>query len=258
MRKPEPTYGYWRNKFCSDRSVLGRAIDVDGKPRAIIGVLPQSFSFVQDQHRDAFANEVHRAKDPPGRLQLASQPGQARGHDCAGQRRRGSDDPDRVSKPPTATRSAVKDFENLQLVLNLLPLRQEVVGNVDKLLWVVFGGIGLVLLIACANVANLLLVRAEGRQQELVIRAALGATRSRIASELLAESLILGGSVWRGIGSRTRLRSVAGSGCHGTDWPARLPCEIGIDGRIVLFAPSRWRRWPRADSSAQFPYSNTR
>jgi hypothetical protein len=67
------------------------------------------------------------------------------------------------------------------LTPTLLPLKQEVVGNVGLLLWVLMGGIGLVLLIACANVANLLLVRTEGRQQELALRAALGASRQRIA-----------------------------------------------------------------------------
>ena len=108
------------------------------------------------------------------------------------------------------------------------------VGNVDKLLWVLMGGIGLVLLIACANVANLLLVRAEGRQQEFAIRAALGATRGRIASELLAESLILaafGGVLGLGLayGALRALVAMA---------PTGLPRlhEIGIDGRIVLFA----------------------
>ena len=70
--------------------------------------------------------------------------------------------------------------------------KDRVVGDIGAVLWVLMGTIGMVLLIACANVANLLLVRAEGRQQELAVRAALGASRGRIARELLAESVMLG------------------------------------------------------------------
>ncbi|MGH9659551.1 MAG: FtsX-like permease family protein, partial [Bryobacteraceae bacterium] len=72
------------------------------------------------------------------------------------------------------------------------PLKQDVIGDVGKVLWVLMGTVGIVLLIACANVANLLLVNAEGRQQELAVRAALGASRLRIARELFAETMTLG------------------------------------------------------------------
>ncbi len=83
-------------------------------------------------------------------------------------------------------------FENARFGPKLQPLKQEVVGDIGATLWVLMGTIGLVLLIACANVANLLLVRAEGRQQELAIRAALGAGWGRIAREMLLESVTLG------------------------------------------------------------------
>ena len=83
-------------------------------------------------------------------------------------------------------------FEDAKLQPNLRLLKDDVIGDVGSVLWVLMGTIGMVLLIACANVANLLLVRAEGRQQELAVRAALGASRGRIACELLAESVVLG------------------------------------------------------------------
>src|SRR5712691_8790905 len=83
-------------------------------------------------------------------------------------------------------------YETWRITPALRPLKQEVVGNIGSVLWVVMGTIGIVMLIACANVANLLLVRAEARQQELAIRAALGAGWGRIVRELLLESLLLG------------------------------------------------------------------
>src|SRR5678809_1329810 len=83
-------------------------------------------------------------------------------------------------------------FESARLAPNLRLLKQDLIGDIGKVLWVLMGTIGVVLLIACANVANLLLVRVEGRQQELATRAALGAGWRRIARELLQESLLLG------------------------------------------------------------------
>ena len=83
-------------------------------------------------------------------------------------------------------------FDDAHLAPNITPLKDRVVGDIGKLLWVLMASIGMVLLIACANVANLVLVRVEGRRQELAIRAALGAGWSRIASELLFESVVLG------------------------------------------------------------------
>src|SRR5262249_49086231 len=124
-------------------------------------------------------------------------------------------------------------FEKLHPRPDLCPLKQDVVGDVSNLLWVLMGGIGLVLLIACANVANLLLVRTEGRQQELAVRAALGGTRTRIALELLLESFVIGviGSAL-GLGfAFGALRIVL------TMAPSNLPRvdEIGIDAYVLLF-----------------------
>src|SRR6185503_9289585 len=90
--------------------------------------------------------------------------------------------------PPGFTKQM---FDEARIGPNLRPLSQDVIGDVGRALWVIFGTVAIVLLIACANVANLFLVRAEGRQQELAIHAALGAGWRRVAWELLSESLTL-------------------------------------------------------------------
>ena len=93
-------------------------------------------------------------------------------------------------------------FQNARLAPRLQPLKQDIVGDIGTALWVVMGTLVLVLLIVCANVANLLLVRAEARQQELAIRAALGAGWGRIAREMLVESMtlaVLGGALGLGL-----------------------------------------------------------
>jgi hypothetical protein len=112
-------------------------------------------------------------------------------------------------------------------------LKQEIVGNVGSVLWVVTGTIGIVLLIACVNVANLLLVRAEARQLELTVRAALGAGRGRIARELLFESVLLGllgGTLGIGV-AVAAVRLLVSIG------PASLPRlhEVSLDAGSLIF-----------------------
>ena len=116
------------------------------------------------------------------------------------------------------------------------PLRDDVIGNVGEILWILLAAVGVVLLIACGNVANLFLVRAEGRHQELAMRAALGASRGRIARALLAESVVLalaGGAVGVALAQAATalLRTIA---------PAELPRvdDIGIDVTVLLFTLS--------------------
>ena len=97
-------------------------------------------------------------------------------------------------------------MEDARLAPNVRPLIDDLVGDIGKSLWVVMATIGIVLLIACANVANLLLVRTEGRAQELAVRAALGAGRGRLAREMLVESLLLGADGRSSSGSDSRSR----------------------------------------------------
>ena len=112
--------------------------------------------------------------------------------------------------------------------------RSTSIGDIGRVLWVLLGTVGLVLLIACANVANLFLVRAEGRQQELAIHAALGASSRRIAWELLSESLTLGARSAASSGSASRTPASARSSPIAPDGLPRLD-EIGIDPLVLLF-----------------------
>jgi predicted permease len=134
---------------------------------------------------------------------------------------------------PPPTGFSPRLIEDAQVAPNLRPLKQDVVGNVGNVLWVLMGSLALVLLIACANVANLLLVRVEGRRQELAIRAALGAGWGRIAADLLLESMVLGaagGLLGLALASAA-LRALVASA------PTGLPRlhEIGIDPAVLLF-----------------------
>src|ERR1700733_7249752 len=188
------SYGYWDQKFGGDPTVIGRSITADGKPRQIIGVLPQGFHFLDEKDAAIIAPfKWDRSKTKLGNFSYRAlarlKPGVTIEQASA----------DVARMLPIAIRSfpapdgfSVKLFEQAQIGPNLRPLKQDVVGDVGNVLWVLMGSIVGVLLIACANVANLMLVRVEGRRQELAIRTALGAGWRRIAGELLFESVILG------------------------------------------------------------------
>src|SRR4051794_4778860 len=185
-------HGYWAKKFGSDPSVIGRQIMLDGKPTEIIGVLPASFRFMNLNPQLVLPMRINRADIFVGNFSYQGlarlKPGVTLEQANADVARMIPLVMQRFPMPPGFTREM---FSQARIGANLRPLSQDVIGDVGRVLWVVFGTVGIVLLIACANVANLFLVRAEGRQQELAIHAALGASRSRISWELLSESLAL-------------------------------------------------------------------
>jgi hypothetical protein len=134
---------------------------------------------------------------------------------------------------PTIPGADPRVYESWRIAPALRPLKQDVVGNIGSALWVLMGTIGIVMLMVCANVANLLLVRAEARQQELAVRAALGAGWTRIIRELLVESLLLGmtgGALGLAL-AHAGLQMLIANG------PANLPRlhEISIDARALAF-----------------------
>jgi putative ABC transport system permease protein len=228
------TYGYWQRRFGGSPSTIGRSLVVDGKPRTIIGVMPQGFRFGNLPADLIFPAQLERNKLFLGQFNYQ---GVARLRPGVTLQQANADVarmiPIWLKSWPPAPGFSRDLFENAHFGPKVQPLKQEVVGDIGPTLWVLMGTIGLVLLIACANVANLLLVRAESRQQELAVRAALGAGWGRIAREMLLESLtlgVLGGALGLAL-AYGALRVLVVKG------PQTLPrlAEIGIDPLVLGF-----------------------
>jgi len=185
--------GYWHRRFGGDQSVVGRTLTIDAKPHTVIGVMPDTFQFLDEQADVLLPMRFDRSRVFLGNF---SYQGIARLRPGVTLEQANADVgrmlPIWLKAWPAPMGLDRKVFENAHIGPGLTPLKQDIVGDIRETLWVLMGTIGVVLLIACANVANLLLVRVEGRQQELATRAALGAGWRRIARELLHESLLLG------------------------------------------------------------------
>jgi predicted permease len=230
------SYNYWQKKFGGNNSVVGRTLNVDGTSREIIGVLPRNFQFLDNYNAALFLPmQQDRSKVKLGNFSFRGlarlKPGVTL--------KQANADMDRLlpiaihSFPaPDGFSSAL--FEKIKISTNLHTLKKDVVGDVGNVLWVLMGSILVVLLVACANVANLLLVRVEGRRQELAIRSALGAGRTNITMGLLFESAVLGitGGVIGLALAFAALRVLVAAA------PTGLPRlhEIGINFPVLLFA----------------------
>jgi putative ABC transport system permease protein len=228
------THGYWQRRFGGDNSIIGRTLTVDFRPRNVIGVMPQGFRALNPNAEIILPQRFERDKIFLGNFSYQGvarlKPGVTLQQANADVERMLTIWIESWPTPPGFDKAL---FLNARLAPNLQPLKKDVIGDIDTVLWVLMGTIGLVLLIACANVANLMLVRAEGRQQELSIRAALGAGWGRIAREMLLESVILGvlGGIL-GVGlAYIGLRVLVAIG------PATLPRldEIGINPLVLAF-----------------------
>jgi predicted permease len=228
------THGYWQRKFGSDPNVVGRQIVVEGRPNEIIGVLPESFRFLDRNPQLVMTFRFNRAEVFVGNFSYQGVARLKRGVTIeqanADVARMIPTLLERFPLPPGFSRQM---FEEIKMGPNVRPLAADVIGDVGQVLWVLLGTVGIVLLIACANVANLFLVRAEGRQQELAIHAALGADWRRIMWELLSESLTLalvGGIVGLAL-AQAGIRLLVAVAPEGLP---RLE-EIGIDPLVLLF-----------------------
>jgi len=228
------TSGYWKSKFGGESSAIGRTLMIDGKPREIIGVLPESFRFLDRRVSIVVPYQLDRSKTFLGQFSFNAM---ARLKPGVTLEQAGADAarliPISFTLFPPLAGLNVKMFEEARLTPRVVSLKDDLVGDIKRVLWVLMGTIGLVLLVACANVANLLLVRAEARQQELAVRAALGAGTKGIARELLMESVALGlggglvGLVFA-FGALRLLIALA---------PGNLPRvqDITLDGTVLAF-----------------------
>ena len=228
------TWGYWQSKFGADGSAIGRTLMLDSRPREIIGVLPKTFRFLDRRVSLVVPYRFDRSKVFLGQFSFSAlarlRPGTTIDQASADVARM---IPISLTRFPPFPGASVKMFEEARLRPNVRTLKDDLVGDVRTVLWVLMGTIAMVLLISCANVANLLLVRAESRQQELAIRAALGAGSRRIARELLLESVtlgVLGGIVGLGLayGALRLLVALA---------PGNLPRleDIALDIPVLIF-----------------------
>jgi predicted permease len=228
------SYAYWQAHFGGDRSAIGRTIVADSRPMQIIGVLPAEFRFLDMKPALFLPMQHDRSKTFLGQFSFQAlarlKPGVSLAQASADAARLIPVALDSFAPFPGYSREM---FKQAGIAPNFVPLKDNIVGDVGGVLWILMAVIGIVLVIACANVANLLLVRTEGRQQELAIRAALGAGWGRIARDLFAESVMLG--LFGGVlglalayGAIRWLVALA---------PANLPrlADIGIDAPVLLF-----------------------
>ena len=233
------SYGFWQRRFGGADDALGRELSLDSRPARVVGIMPADFRFLDFAMQPEVIAAVRIDEASLiisagwsylglARLKPGVTPDEARA------------DLDRMRPiwidswplPPIAgaTREVLASFPVTAVVR---PLKDDIVGGAATMLWVLMGAIGAVLLVACANIANLTLVRADARKQELAVRAALGAGAARIARALLVENLVLGvaGSVLGLLLAYVGLEFLVALG------PSNLPRlqEIGVHPPVLAF-----------------------
>jgi predicted permease len=227
-------WGLWQNRYGGDPDVIGRAIELDGKTRRIVGVVPRGFALPTDFTVDA-AEPAQLFV--PARLDPASTDHGSHGYYGAAKLRRGATAGQATAELKNVTTSLTEQGmypREMRFEAFAVPVEEEIRGGARRALVLVFGAVGFLMLMACANVANLLLSRAEGRQREIAVRASIGAGQARLTRQLLTESLVLAAAgaalglalAWAGI------RVLVAAGTAGL--PSLAP--IRIDAGMLGFA----------------------
>ncbi len=224
--------GLWRRKFSALPDVIGRPITLDGKNYTVIGIIPSSFHYSAPsfpERREVFV-PIGQWSNP-----LLQKRGAGLGIHGLGRVKPGVTFQQAQADMEAVSRNLSAAFPEVDsgVAAKLSPLKQAILGDVPSFLLLLLAGVGFVLLIACVNVANLLLARSASRAREFAIRASLGASQARVLRQLLTESVLLGliggalGLTLAGLGTRAALSVL----------PTALPRaeEIGIDLRVLLF-----------------------
>jgi len=186
------THRYWQRAFGASPSAIGQSLMVNGTPREVIGVLPDGFTFLTANPLVILPLKIDRKTIHAAGFNYQ---GVARLKPGVTIQQANADVerllPSLTSRFPLPQGFTQKMFDDARFGSLVRPLDVDVVGDIGSMLWILLGTVGLVLLVACANVANLFLVRAEARQQELAIRLALGAEARKVAWQLMSESLLV-------------------------------------------------------------------
>ena len=224
-------FGLWNRRYAADASLMGRTIQINGRPFQVIGVMPPNFVLPTD-----FQNPEPTQLWIPLKMNPTSMDHGNHGLYAAGRLAPGATVAQAADELHGIARAMTSEGlypVQMQFDTVVLSLTDEVVGSVRRAVWLLFGAVAFLLLIACANVANLLLARAEARQREIAVRSALGAGGWRVVRQLLTESLVL--SVASGIAGL----ALAYTGVRVLAWwnPASIPrvAGVSIDGRVLLF-----------------------
>ena len=218
----------WRSRFHADRSVVGKTITLGGRVHTIVGVMPPSFRLPSPQTMvwvtmgSAMATSPQQPHDRSFRIfRMIARLGPGASLSSA------------QAQATAVMQRLAHDFPdtNKDVPLTLQPLRNQLLGTTPEILWLLFGAVALVLLIACANVASLSLARTSTRGRELAVRIALGARPARIVRQLLTESLVLS-LIGGGLGLLLALWGVDGLKLIGPRDVPRLD-EVGVDGTVL-------------------------
>jgi predicted permease len=220
------SYGLWQRRFAGDSKVVGKVITLDGEPYTVLGVMPRTFKFApfwatraEMWVPNAFGDRIHNRGGNSLRIFARLK------QDVALSEAR--------AEIATITARLEQKFPGTNRDVVVTPLKQNVVGQVKAPLLLLLGAVGFVLLIACANVAHMLLARSATRQKEIAVRTALGAPRTRVIRQFLTENLLLAAMG----ASAGLLLAVWGTRALVALSPAFIPRvdTIGIDARVILF-----------------------
>ncbi len=226
------SHAFWESHFAGDPAIVGRTVDMSGTSRRVVGIMPADFAYPNADVRLFIPMVVDPARAP---LAAFGATGIARLADAATLQRADTELQGLIGRLAELfpEDGAPAFLEEVQLRAVIRPLKDQIVGDVSRTLWILLGTVGLVLVIACANVANLLLVRAEVRQREVALRVAMGAGRLQVMRSFMSESLVLtaaGGTLGVALAAVAVRVSTAFT-------PSDIPrvAEVGVDVRVLGF-----------------------